>query len=117
MSFLLPQRVEAFSQSLAGSVETNLGCRFGDSQLLGDRLVGKVVDVTQDDNCPELRWQLDQGLGQLGPEDTEIGPDHRIPIWMFVRNFEFFGQGFVALPDFSSQVGAGAVGRDAMEPG
>src|SRR2546423_1057837 len=111
---LLEQHVP---QPLAGSVQTNLGRRHRDPELLGDGLMGEVVDVLQDHDGPQLGRELGHGLGEPLMERRRLGDGLGVGERTVVYDFRALVVERVG-PVAAAPLGhrGRGVGRDAVEP-
>src|SRR2546429_3665985 len=81
---LSTQREQLLPQLAPRPVQPDLGGRLGDAELLGDRLVGKVVDIAQDDDRPQLRRQLLEGIIHPAAQQAGLGHGDRVDVGMRV---------------------------------
>src|SRR5581483_1573691 len=112
-----PLLEEHVPQTLAGPVQADLGRRHRDPELLGDRLMGQVVDVLQDHDGAQLGRELGHGLGEPLVERRRLGAGLGVGEGTVVYDFEAL---------IVERVGPGAaaplghrgrrVGRDPVQP-
>src|SRR3954469_8451182 len=70
---LTPHREQPLPELATSPVQAHLGRRLADAQLVGDGLMGQVVDVAQHDHRPQLGGQLSQGGDDLVALEGGIG--------------------------------------------
>ncbi len=73
-------------------MEANLGRARADAELLGDRLVGQVVDVTQHDHRAQARREPLERSPHPGARLGRVGPGHRVVFGALVGQRRRLGQ-------------------------
>src|SRR6059058_2425219 len=114
---LPPGGEEPLPQLLAGPVQAHLGGRLADTELGGDRLVGQVVDVTQDDDRPQARRQILEGDGDAVELQRHTRHDLRVAVDPTVGDRRVTVELLVSGPAPTHHMGRGAVGGDPVHPG
>src|SRR5262249_40117989 len=112
--FSLEQTV---AQKPTGSMQPDLGGRFGDAEFGGDLIVGKFVDVAQHHHLAQAGWKGGDGAFEPVAQRVGVGVLHRIVLGPLVVDGVVAAELAVAVPYGARAHRGGAVRSDAIQPG
>ncbi len=116
MKFLSGQWEHPLTKSAPGSMKSHLRRAHGNTQFLGDRIVGKVIDVSEDNDRAQPRRQVTDRLVDLVPKVDEIGLQCRIVIGSLLNDERLVRQLFVAVAASLPSGRRRTVGDDPVQP-
>ena len=98
-------------------MQPNLRCGDGDAELLGDRVVGELVDVSQHHDGAQLGWELIECDQQAVAQLARVCGERRVAVVVLVGDGAVGAELVVTVSSAPARLGHRSVRSDAVHPG